>query len=285
MAVKIKVLFRLFVIYGRMDLLWFLRDTKYCLLQIVTDLICGAGAVAGVLLVSARFGGFGGMSEGEILFMSGYAVLVDGVYLLFFGGSNMGQISRVISRGQLDHNMIQPIPFWMQVVTEGFVPFSGSSMLLFGIGMTVYSVRSLWTYVSVGWWMALAGSVAASCCIIISVIYLVSCLAFYAPVAAEEIAGVSKDLFGSLKTYPLGGLPQLWQMVFTSFVPVGLAVWLPSRVLITMVSESGVGSAGLWVRMIVVCGVLLLLTILVFKKGMGYYATYGSPRYTGFGHR
>lgn len=66
---------------------------------------------------------------------------------------------------------------------------------------------------------------------------LASCLAFYATVAAEEIAGVSKNLFGSLKTYPLDGLPQLWQMVFTCFVPVGLAVWFPSRVLIMMVSE------------------------------------------------
>ena len=89
-----------------MDLLWFLRDTRYCLLQIVSDTICACCTIAGVFLLSEKFGGFGGMNQAEILFMMGFSTLVDGIYMMFFIGNNTAMISRIIGRGQLDHVMI-----------------------------------------------------------------------------------------------------------------------------------------------------------------------------------
>jgi ABC-2 type transport system permease protein len=281
MADKVKMLLCLYRTYGRMDLMWFLRDTKYCLLQIFTDLVSTGAAMAGVFVLARRFGSIGGMTQDQLLFMLGYAMLGDGIFSLFFIGYNFGQISRTIGRGQLDHNMIQPVPLWMQLMTGGFSPVSGSSILLCGIILTVYAAGRLGIAITLGWVLLLLLSILASVVIFLSFVFLISCIAFWAPVAAEESASLIHGLFGSLKRYPLGGMAVGWQAVFCSLVPVGLAGWFPSLWLM------GDGTPAPFFPVLTFVMALLfgLLAVRLFKKGMKHYATCGSPRYSGFGHR
>lgn len=152
---NLKILFRLYRQYTKMDLLWFLRDTRYCLLQIFSDTVCAFCTIAGVFLLSEKFGGFGGMNQGEILFMMGFSTLVDGIYMMFFIGNNTSMISRIIGRGQLDHVMIQPVPLWAELLAQGFSPLSGSSMLVCGIGLTAYAVRRLPLSATLPWLLLL----------------------------------------------------------------------------------------------------------------------------------
>lgn len=281
---NIKTLFRLFGVYAKMDLMWFLRDTRYCLLQVAADIVSAVTAVSGVFLLSVQFGGIGGLSRDEILFMLSYATMVDGVFMIFFAGSNTGSISRIIGRGQLDHAVIKPVPLWIQLLTDGFSPVSGNSMLVCGILLSVYSIRRLNLHVTALWTAGYLFSVVCSTVIILSAIYIISCLAFYAPAAAEEIAETAKDLFSSLKGYPLGGVPRLWQAVFCTALPVGLAAWFPSSVLLS--KAPGVFAGARFPALTAAAAAVLLLTAsLLFKKGMNYYAKNGSPRYSGFGHR
>ncbi len=282
---NLKTLFRLLGVYTKMDLMWFLRDTRYCLLQIAADTISAAAAVSGVFLLSVQFGGIGGMNENEILFMLSYATMVDGVFMIFFAGSNTGSISRVIGRDQLDHAVIQPVPIWIQLITGGFSPVSGSSMLICGIALSIYSIQHLHLSVSTMWIAAYLFSVICSTVIIVSVTYIVSCLAFYAPAAAEEISEVARDLFTSLKSYPLGGTSWLWQTVFCTIIPVGLAAWFPSSILLSQMPNGVFGGVRFPALTVAVAAALLIAATLLFKKGMNYYAKNGSPRYSGFGHR
>ena len=74
--------------------------------------------------------------------------------------------------------------------------------------------------------------------------------------------------------------------LFLTLLPVGLAAWFPSELLLKA------GNGGLSaVLLLQACYLpaaalaLSLFTIYVFKKGMKYYAVNGSPRYSGFGHR
>ncbi len=281
MADKVKMLLRLYKTYGKMDLMWFLRDTKYCLLQIFTDLVSTGAAMAGVFVLARRFGNIGGMTQDQLLFMLGYAMLGDGIFSLFFIGYNAGQISRTIGRGQLDHNMIQPVPLWMQLMTGGFSPVSGSSILICGIILTVYAAGRLGITITLGWVFLLILSILASVVIFLSFVYLVSCIAFWAPVAAEESASLIHGLFGSLKRYPLGGMAVGWQAVFCSLVPVGLAGWFPSLWLM----NDGTPAPFFPVLTFVMAFLFGLLAVRLFRKGMKHYATCGSPRYSGFGHR
>lgn len=280
MAGNLKTLFRMFRIYGKMDLLWVLRDTRYFLIQVFADTVGAASAAAGIFLLSERFGGFAGMTKPEILFMLGYGTLVDGIYMLFFANSNVGEMSRIIGRGQLDHSLVQPVPLWIQFLTEGFAPASGGSVLLCGIALTAAAARGLGLRPSVPWLAALVSGVLCSCAVVFACVLIVSCLAFRAPAAAEEIAGVARDLFTTLKNYPLGWLSLPVRAVFCTAVPVGLAAWLPS---LNLLGKAGPARFPFFTA--AAAAVFVLLSVLTFRKGMKRYEKYGSPRYSGFGFR
>ena len=151
MADKVRTVLRLFRIYGRLDLLWLLRDTKYFLLQVAADAVSTAASAAGMLLLAAQYQGFGGMDFYSLFFMMGYATLVNGLFLVFFGNNNANQISRTIGRGQLDHCMVQPVPLWAQLLTQGFAPFSGGMTLLTGGGMAAFALRRMEFPVTAPW--------------------------------------------------------------------------------------------------------------------------------------
>ncbi|MFV0414653.1 MAG: hypothetical protein ACK5L3_15560 [Oscillospiraceae bacterium] len=53
MAANLKTLFQLLKAYGKMDLLWFLRDTGFCLLEIATTSLVALANVAGMRLLAA----------------------------------------------------------------------------------------------------------------------------------------------------------------------------------------------------------------------------------------
>lgn len=269
-----------------MDLLWFLRDTRYFLLQLISDLVSGGCTITGIYLLSVSFRNFSGMNRDEILFMMGYSVFIDGIYMVFFIGNNTHMVSRIIARGQLDHILIQPVPLWAELLAQGFSPFSGSPMLLFGTALTWYGAGRASVVMTPGWILLFLLYGACSCLIILSFQYLLSCTAFYAPAAAEEIAMVGKDLFSTLKTYPLGNMNTTVKGIFLTVIPIGLSAWLPSLLLLRAGRED-LSSLDLISALYLPGASALLFTaaILFFKKGMKHYARYGSPRYTGFGHR
>ncbi|WP_324293156.1 ABC-2 family transporter protein [Lacrimispora defluvii] len=281
-----KILTRLYRQYAKMDLLWFLRDTRYFFIQLVSDIVSGGCTIAGVCLLSANFKHFSGMTQNEILFMMGYALFIDGIYMVFFIGNNTGMVSRIIGRGQLDHIMIQPVPLWAELLAQGFSPVSGSPIMIFGTGLTAYGAISAGLPINAFTVLLFLFYSICSIVIVMSFIYLISCSAFYAPAAAEEIAGVGKELFSSLKTYPLGNMKGFQKHIFLSLIPVGLCAWYPSTLLIKA------GKYGLGAVLVpeafylpIAAAIFSFIATITFKKGMKYYETYGSPRYSGFGHR
>ena len=107
-----------------LDFMWMTRDFKFFLINVVSDIVLSLSGVMAVFLLAERFAGIGAWSRDQILFMLGYAALVQGLLEMFFR-YNVLAISRRIGRGQLDHTLVQPQPLWMALLTEGFIPFSG----------------------------------------------------------------------------------------------------------------------------------------------------------------
>ena len=54
-----KLLCRLLKVHAKMDALWLLRDTRYCLLQIVADVISVSATLVSMILLLNEFDGFG----------------------------------------------------------------------------------------------------------------------------------------------------------------------------------------------------------------------------------
>lgn len=282
MVDNIKTTLRLFKLYAKMDLLWFLREPSSFLIYIISDKISALATIGGIYLISQQFSSGTDISQEQILFMLGYSLMVDGFYWLFFRGNNMGEISRTIGRGQLDHCMIQPVPLPIQLLTNGFCPFSSSNVLLTGIILTVYAGYKLKLIISLKWILLLLTYIFFSMFIILSIVYIFSSNAFYSPVASEEVAGEVIS-FTSFKVYPLNGFKKTIQNILTSILPIGLTAWYPSILLLNISSEKIIKlSYGI---LPAVSSIFIFIAIILFRKGLNYYETNGSPRYSGFGHR
>src|SRR5947199_3890957 len=106
----LKTVARLLALYrvaAVMDLVWVARDFRNFVTFYGCELVLGVGSVTTTLLLAERFGGIGGWSRDQVIFMLGYAAVASGL-LEVLCGFNIRFISRQIGRGQLDHALVQP---------------------------------------------------------------------------------------------------------------------------------------------------------------------------------
>jgi len=262
-----------------MDLAWLLRDTKYALILIASDLIQNIGMIAGMFLIASQFGGIGGMSTNEVLFMMAYSSMTTGIILMSCAGNNI-HVSRLIGRGQLEHLFIQPLPLKWQLLTSGFSPFTGSGSLITGIVLMVIAVGRLHLAVTLWWVLALLAYLLTTLVIVVARAYLFSSMTFYAPVAAEEITSTVVDGTWFMSTFPLSGMPKYIQFPLLTIMPDGLMAWFPAMCLL--------GKPPLHLTVYYPMFFALILSLIagyLFKKGMNYYVTKGSNRYVPWGFR
>ncbi len=281
MGVKMKLrrIFGLFAIAAKLDLLWFLRDTKYAIALMFADIISNVSTVSGVFLLAMRFNGIGGLSTDEILFMMAYSTLVTGIFVIFGSGNNV-HISRIIGRGQLEHLFIQPLSLKLQLFTNGFYPFTGGTNFVVGLILIFAAVKRLQLQISFLWILTLVAYLIITMIIIVARAYLVSTMAFYAPVAAEEISFTAIDETWFLSTFPLSGMPLFVQIPLLTILPEGLMAWFPSLCLL------GKPPLGLSEYYPLVFAILIsIIANIFFKKGLKYYVTKGSNRYVPYGFR
>jgi len=275
--ITLKRYFQLVGIYAKMDLATMLRDTKFMLMCIVSDLFANISSISGVFLLAWRFDGLGGLGRFEVLFMLAYGNIVMGV-LHVMGGCNALFPSRIIGRGQWEHMFIMPLPYKVQM-TMGAFPFTSSSMLVSGIILMGVALSNL-TVVLPWWWIfALIFNVIISMVIMVGLSYLVSSLAFYAPVQCEEISSTVVYSTEYTSSFPLSGMPLYIKMPLLTIFPAGLIAWFPMLIIL--------GKAPVFANLypVIFAGVVALAANYFFKKGFGYYVKKGINRYTPGGHR
>ncbi|MDD4429607.1 MAG: hypothetical protein PHG64_14635, partial [Paludibacter sp.] len=86
-------------IYAKMDLGALLRDTKFMIVALISDICADISAISGIFLLAWKFDGIGGLGKYEILFMLAYGGIVNGTISIFDHG-NASFPSRIIGRGQ-----------------------------------------------------------------------------------------------------------------------------------------------------------------------------------------
>ncbi|MFL5800655.1 MAG: ABC-2 family transporter protein [Roseiflexaceae bacterium] len=275
----IRRLLQLWKLYAIMDVIVIAADLKLGLFYYLSDAILNIAAVTGMLLLADRFAGIGAWTHDQIIFMLGYATVANGIVNLF-GGYNVGIISRRVGRGQLDHMLVQPQPLWMTLLTEGFMPFSSSAVLIPGVGLLAWAISRRGLPITLGWLALLALNLLASAAVMLAFSFIWGSLAFWAPRAAEEVSSSAINMLTQLKVFPLDGLGPLLLGGLLTFLPVGFVAWYPCRALLG-VDRSPWGG---WLTPLVAL-LLALLAAGVFYKGMQRYARTGSQHYSGFGHR
>ncbi len=280
MADNLRQVGRHMALYARMDLRWFLQDMGVCLIVICSDFAMTIAGVTGVFLLAMRFQGVGAMSEWEVLFMLGFYTLAGGALFMLFGGSNIHQISRRIGRGQVDHMLMQPVPIWVQILGDGFMPTTGSSGLIMGFFITGYAAVKLQLAVTPLWLLKALLLVIANVGIEMGLSFLLASSAFYKPVTCEEISSVGHDLLVTIGKYPLSGLSPALITALCTVLPAGLMAWFPCLILL---GKAPAGPALL--LPLGVAAMLITLSTVTFKKGLRHYAQYSCNRYRDMGHR
>lgn len=272
-------LFRLWKLYAWMDLTWVTQDPFTFLGYLVSDVLTNLTVVVATLLLAERFDGIGTWSREQVVFMLGYAILGHGLLDGFFG-FNVAFISRRIGRGQLDHVLVQPQPFWLALLSEGFMPFSGLTTAVPGILLMVLAGQRLSLVISPVWLGLLLVNVASSVGVMLAFSFLWGSLAFWSPRGAEEISSSAVRMIDQLRPFPLDGVAPLLLGGLLTVVPAGFVAWYPTRALV------GIGPP--FPAALVTPGAalaFLVLTILVYRKGMQQYGHTGSQRYHSMGHR
>lgn len=280
MADNIKSLFKLWKLYARMDLIWLMQDKATVLLVVITETLSNLSGMAGVLLLAVRFGGVGGLTADEILFMLGFFELADGLGRMLFGNYNVIHISRRIGRGQVDHMLIQPRPLWMQLLTEGFMPFSGCHGVFIGVILTGIAVTRLDIALSPVWFLLLLYYLIIHIVLRLSQSFLYGSAAFYKPVACEEISSMILDMNSQLGRFPLFGLPGWLGTLLHTVLPIGLLAYFPALALL-----KDLGKPTELAFPFVVASLFLTAALICLKKGLKHYAKYSCNRYKEMGHR
>ena len=263
----------------RMDLAFLLRSPGLAVYYLALDAILVPTSGATTFLLAERLGGFGAWSVAQVTFLLGYATLVEGILSLAFT-YNVSHISRRIGRGQFDHLLVQPQPLWLSLLSEGFAPLTGGAATLMGIAILAWSVTRLPVAPDAAWWALFLANFAASVVAVLGAMFAWSSLAFWAPVAAEEVATNVHEALSSLGVFPLDGLLPSLTVGLVAIVPAGLVAWLPSRALL------GVGATAtpMWATPAAAVA-LAIVGVAGFRAGLGRYRRVGSSRYTDFGHR
>lgn len=280
MADNVRSLLRLWRLYGRMDLQWLMQDFTSVVIVAASELLQNLSSMAGVLLLAVRFGGVGGLSADEVLFMLGFYELASGLGWMLFGNYNVMHISRRIGRGQVDHMLIQPRPLWMQLATEGFMPFSGCHGMLIGLILTGIALHRLQIALTPVWFGLLVYYLVIHMALQLSQSLFYGSMAFWQPVACEEISSMFLDLNNQLGKFPLFGLPGWLTALLHTVLPIGLLAYLPALALLR-----DLGHPVELALPLIVAALFVTAALIAFRKGLKHYEVYSCNRYKEMGHR
>ena len=268
---------KLLQIHALLDLGSLLRDTKFMILAVISDICADISAMSGIFMLAWRFNGLGGLDRYEVLFILSYACLVNGVIMLLDHG-NASFPSRIIGRGQWEHMFIMPVPYTVQMLS-GFFPFTCSGRFFSGLFMMIFSVVNLGYNLPWWWIIILIVNIILSTIIVVGLAYLISTLAFYAPVQCEEISSTLRYNVEYIATFPLSGMPSYVKYPLLTIYPVGMVAWFPSLIILGKIPSFNT----LFLLSIA------LLTVFIagfcFRKGFRYYVRTGINRYSAGGHR
>ncbi|MBR6570880.1 MAG: ABC-2 family transporter protein [Clostridia bacterium] len=280
MADNVKSVFRLLKLYAKMDLTWLIQDWVNVIIILFSETLQNLSGMAGVLLLAVRFGGVGGLSTDEVLLLLGFFELADGLAFVLFGNYNVMHISRRIGRGQIDHMLIQPRPLWMQLLTEGFMPFSGSYGLIIGVILTCIAISRLQITLTPLWFLLLGYYVLIHMALRLSQSALYGAAAFWRPVACEEISSMIIDLNNQLGKFPLFGLPAWLTAILHTVLPVGLLAYLPALALLREMGHSVEITLPF-----IIAALFVTAAVICFQKGLKHYEIHSCNRYKEMGHR
>lgn len=199
---------------------------------------------------------FGGYGFKDIILLWGLAAGTYGVAHAFF--SKSFHLSDTIVSGKLDAYIVQPKSILIGAVTSQIVPSAFGDIVFAYIACLIYSINIkvilLFTLFSI------TGGI-----ILVSFAIILNSLSFWFK-NTDLIAdtGTSAAIF--FATYPDGIFHGLTKWILFTIIPVGIANYIPIRVIIN-------SSLELLLLNILICLIFIILAFVIFYRGLKRYSS------------
>lgn len=187
----------------------------------------------------------GWSADQVVLLLGAYMVTLSLVSFLF--ARNMGEISRLVNRAELDYVLLKPVNSQFMVSLR-FIDLSQLPRLMAGIGIVGLALARMGSGLTVTSLLAAGLAVASAMVMLYSLWFMTVTLVFYA-----ERAGNVHFLFYSLvelARVPLQAFPRMARPFLSYLLPVGFVATFPSEALIgvlqPVVAGLGVLVAAAW---------------------------------------
>lgn len=199
---------------------------------------------------------FGGYSFREILLLWGMASGVYGIAHFFF--KNAFYLSNIINSGKLDTYIVQPKNILISTITSN-IEVSAIGDLLFAFIMYFiygFSIETFLLYIV----FCITGGL-----IMVAFSIILHSLSFWLG-TASTIADMGNSYMVNFATYPDGIFKGVVKLLLFIAIPVGIANYIPIKVITKF-------NIYLFTINILACILLVLLSFLIFYKGLKKYSS------------
>lgn len=221
-----------------------------------------------VALVLDRFGSVKGWSLYEVAYLYAVIMLSKAIYRSL--ASDVHHLEKYLVSGDMDALLIRPLPVLFVLMTQNFRLLVGE----FGQGLLIlaYAMTHLMREGQIGW-QAVPLTVVAigSGALILFAIGLATASAGFWLTRIEELQNVTEDAARSAAQYPLDVYPGWLRYILLTFLPVGLANYVPASVIIR--HEYGTWALA---AVAVMAFVFVLLAGRLWKLGISRYQSTGT---------
>ena len=198
----------------------------------------------------------GGYNLREVLLLWGFAASTYGISRFFF--KKAFNLSDIINTGKLDSFLVQPKNVLISAITTDVEPSALGDMLYGFICLLIYGVNLktfiLFTILSI-----------CGALIITSMTIIFNSLSFWfskSDLLAEKVDG----LMSNFATYPDGIFKGTVKMLLYTLIPVGIANYLPVRIIIDF-------NSFLIIVVLIFTIIIVLLAFIIFYRGLKRYSS------------
>jgi ABC-2 type transport system permease protein len=230
-------------------------------LGFVLGIVFQVAALAFVFVVVGSFGGIGGWSLQEVLFIAGIRLTAHALVEMVFG--NLTIVTWMIRDGWMDRVLVRPANTLLQVVLFQFRANGMGDLVVGGLALAsgIRGIDATWNAWS---GLLLVLVIAGSMLLEAGLLLAIAALGFWV-VRTESLMWWADDLTNTFGNYPLTVFPAMTRFLLTFVVPIGFLGFYPATMFLGRTGDVPftpllaygaplvgiavfVGAYGLWVR-------------------------------------
>lgn len=236
-------------------------------ISVMTTIVATLFGIAVVWLIFGRVPQLLGWSFYEILFLYGFSLLPMALFNMF--SINLYYFGQTyIVEGKFDRVLLRPINSLFQILFEQFRLEAASDAVL-GIVLIITCAQKLNLPMGPAQWIFLIAAAICGCTIYLSIFLMLTCVSFW----MEDRVGVVPPVYNMLTfgRYPLDIYNPFIKFFLSWIVPFGFATFYPTA---SLLKPDVYGLYGFLIPVVTV--IFLILSILVWNRGVRNYSSTGS---------